>query len=75
VTGPFETEAEARQASSYRPGCDISAGNMADLLAAASGRELGAYDRRIIAWLAMWEPEAVAVVCGLIGRARRGGAS
>jgi hypothetical protein len=36
----------------------------------AAGVELGAYDRRIIAWLAGWEPQTVAVICGLISRAR-----
>jgi len=44
--------------------------NMADLAAALSGVELGLYDRRIVEWLAGWEPSTVAVVCGLISRAR-----
>ncbi len=35
----------------------------------AAGVELGAYDRRIVAWLAGWEPQTCAVVAGLITRA------
>lgn len=41
------------------------------LLAAALGEagvELGAYDRRILAWLVGWEPQTVAVVAGWITR-------
>jgi hypothetical protein len=34
---------------------------------------LGAYDRRILAWLAGWEPDTVQVVVGPIGRAAQGG--
>jgi hypothetical protein len=34
-----------------------------------AGVELGAYDRRIVEWLAGWEPSAVVVVCGFISRA------
>ena len=30
---------------------------------------LGAYDRRILGWLARWEPTTCAVVAGLITRA------
>ena len=34
-----------------------------------AGVELGAYDRRVLTWLARWEPEMCAVVAGLILRA------
>jgi hypothetical protein len=37
------------------------------------GVRLGVYDRRILAWLAGWEPETVQVVTGLIRRAAQGG--
>lgn len=36
----------------------------------AAGIHLGAYDHRILRWLAGWEPETVQVVIGLIERAR-----
>lgn len=36
---------------------------------AAAGVELGAFDRRILTWLAGWEPSTVQVVVGLIRRA------
>jgi hypothetical protein len=36
---------------------------------AGAGVDLGEYDQRIVAWLAKYEPETVAVVCGLIERA------
>jgi len=35
----------------------------------AAGVQLGGYDRRIIGWLAGWEPQMCAVVAGLIERA------
>ncbi|MGO9161399.1 MAG: hypothetical protein ACLP7J_11885 [Streptosporangiaceae bacterium] len=79
MTGPYETEREAHHASLWETrgrdaGLDmLGAANMADLAAALSGVELGAYDKRIIAWLAGYEPATVAVVCGLIERARQAG--
>jgi len=81
VTGPFETEAEARQLAAVQAVYDAfnaspGAGHMAlrnermllESCAAAGGR-LIAFDRRIIAWLAGWEPETCAVVAGLITQA------
>lgn len=44
------------------------------LLDALSGVELGAYDRRIVEWLASYEPSTVAVICSWIERARVHGA-
>jgi len=38
---------------------------------AATGVQLGAYDHRIVSWLAGFEPETCAVVCGLTTRAHR----
>jgi hypothetical protein len=74
--GPFESEADARSASLYHveggpdSGLSISKANLADLEAATSGLALGAYDRRILSWLAGSEPATVAVVCGLVRRAK-----
>jgi hypothetical protein len=47
-------------------------GHMADTLAAA-GVELGAFDRRIVAWLCGYEPATVQVVLGLVARAHAAG--
>jgi hypothetical protein len=79
VSGPFETEREALAASLWAghgrdAGMTMEAANVADLAAALSGAELGGYDRRIIEWLAGWEPATVAVICGLISRAVRAAA-
>jgi hypothetical protein len=80
TSGPFHTDREALAASLYhqqgRPsntGVPITALNLADLAAALSGVELGTYDRQIVEWLAGWDPPTVAVVCGLITRARAAG--
>ena len=45
--------------------------NLAMLTAActAADVELGSYGRRILAWLAGWEPQTCAVIAGLISRA------
>lgn len=79
-SGPFHTDRDALNASLYHqrggpPNTDqtITAVNLADLTAALYGIELGAYDQRIIEWLAGWEPSTVAVLCGLLRRARATG--
>jgi hypothetical protein len=75
--GPFEAERDAREASLYHTeggpgsGLSISKANLADLEAAVSSLALGDYDRRILTWLAGWEPATVAVICGFIRRARQ----
>jgi hypothetical protein len=82
MTGPFETEQQvwllpAVQAVYAAFDRDPGAGKMAphnlamltDALSAA-GVELGAYDERIAAWLARWEPQTAAVIAGWVGRAR-----
>ena len=86
--GPFETERQARSTPAVRavytafeaaPGPGrMQPPNLAMLRAACEGAdvELGAYDLRILAWLAGWEPQVCAVVAGLITRAsesRKGG--
>lgn len=38
-----------------------------------AGVAVGAYDRRILGWLAKWEPATVQVVIGLIARAHAAG--
>jgi hypothetical protein len=85
MTGPFETEREARELPAVQVvyeafDADPGAGKMAphtrrmlDETCAAAGVDLGAYDRRILAWLSGWEPSTVAVVCGLISRAYESG--
>jgi hypothetical protein len=77
-TGPFKSE----RAGSPR-GCPGPASRRAgerepslrmllDVLLAADV-ELGAYDRRIVEWLARWEPATCAVIAGLVSRAGKGG--
>lgn len=60
--GPIEQEPRG-----FRPADE----NHAILIEAlhAAGVELGAYDRRIVAWLAHWEWSTVAVIASWIGRA------
>ena len=79
--GPFETEQQARELPAVREvyrqfGLDPGVGKMTphnqrmllDALA-AGGVYLGTYDHRIVLWLAGWEPQVVAVICGWIERA------
>ena len=85
MSGPFETEREARQspgacavyaAFEADPGPGrIGAPNLRMLLdaVAAAGVQVGAYDIRILEWLAGWEPATCAVVAGLIARASQRG--
>jgi hypothetical protein len=79
--GPFETERQALDTPAVRavfatfeaaPGQGrMQPPNLAMLRAAFEGADvaLGAYDLRILAWLAGWEPQVCAVVAGLITRA------
>ena len=74
--GPFETEVDARTASvaAAEPGMPIVQANL-DLLYGAcndAGVVVGAYDARIVGWLAEYEPATCAVVAGLIIRAHEG---
>jgi hypothetical protein len=84
--GPYETERAARSEpypravyARHRVGRDAPTDSVAQatahLLATceAAGVQLGAYDVRILTWLAGWEPETVQVVAGLIGRAHTAG--
>ncbi len=85
VTGPFETEAEARAAvahvyaaahASSRRGV-MTEGSHRLLCEAigAAGVELGGYDHRIITWLAESEPQACAAIAGIVTRAHAAGAT
>ncbi|MDL4815454.1 DUF6907 domain-containing protein [Actinomadura opuntiae] len=76
--GPYEDEQQAADTVREAYGDVTDLGTMgrfnkARLNAAcmAAGVRLGAHDRRILAWLAGWEPETVAVVVGLVARAGR----
>ena len=76
MSGPYETEREARAAVQHilasPPGTGAWGDGNRQLLedaCRAAGVQLGAYDYRILLWLAGWEPTTVAVIAGLIGRA------
>lgn len=75
---PLETEREARDTVAHITGSPPMSwrdGNHRHLeeACAAAGVELGAYDHRILLWLASWEPHVVAVVASLITRAHASG--
>lgn len=77
--GPFESESQALAAPAvrtvyraYEAGTTSLHDGAADLLLSAcerAGVTLGAYDRRILLWLAGFEPQAAAAVAGIITRA------
>jgi hypothetical protein len=77
--GPFETESQALAVPAVRAvyrAYDVGTMSLhdgaADLLLSACERAevtLGAYDRRILIWLAGFEPQAAAAVAGDIARA------
>ena len=77
--GPFESESQALATpavravyGAYEAGITSLRDGAADLMLSAcekAGVRLGAYDRRIIIWLAGFEPQAAAAVAGVIVRA------
>jgi hypothetical protein len=78
MTGPFATETEASAAAGAlggppEPGWSIldeqQRLRMLTRACEAAGVELGAYDTRILEWLANWEDGICGVVAGLITRA------
>jgi len=72
MTGPYETEREARAAAEAATGGEHgTAANFAILASAieAAGIEMGTWDWRVVNWLAGWERSTVAVIAGLIARA------
>jgi len=77
VSGPYETEREAR--ADVQHIFDSPPGSWGDGMrrlledaCGAAGVQLGAYDHRILLWLAGWEPQTCAVIAGLITRAAAG---
>jgi hypothetical protein len=79
VSGPFHTEREARATVQHilasPPGTGAWGDGCHRLLedaCAAAGVTLGAYDHRILLWLAGWEPATCAVVADLVIRAAAG---
>ena len=85
TAGPYETEAQARGNAAVQEihrafRADPGMGKMAPLSLALltdvctmAGVELGAFDRRVLAWLSSWEPEMAVVIAGLITRAHEAG--
>jgi len=85
--GPFDTDREVRETPAVRAvreafDADPGAGKMAPHIhrmlceALTEARvELGAYDHRIVLWMAGWEAETCAVIAGLIIRAYAAGRS
>jgi len=83
IYGPYEDERQARAdvASIYQQARHsvrrevLGEANHALLADACerAGITLGAYDARILAWLAGWEPQMCAVIVGLITRAHQAG--
>jgi hypothetical protein len=81
--GPYETgsDAVADARDIYRVGRQSAdrdlAGKILEGLALGTlveaGVATGAYDRRIVGWLANWEPEVVLVFLGCVERARTAG--
>lgn len=77
MTGPFSTEQQARAAAhevvTPEPGWSVlrAAGNRELLTRALAGAgvETGAYDERILGWLAGWEDATCAVIAGWVTRA------
>jgi hypothetical protein len=85
ASGPYENERQARAdvADIYEQARQsirrevLGEANHALLIGACerAGVTLGAYDARILAWLAGWEPQMCAVIVGLIARAHAAGRS
>ena len=85
MTGPFESEQEVRQLAAVRAVYDAfdrdhGPGKMAphghrilEEACEAAGVKIGAYDHRILVWLARWGPATCAVAAGLITRAHEAG--
>ena len=81
MSGPFETVREANETEAvqaiYRafsadPGVGRMAPHSLRMLAeacAAARVDLGVFDRRVLAWLAGWEPETAVSIAGMIARA------
>jgi hypothetical protein len=82
VSGPYDSERQAAADASHiyasPPGTGAwGDGNhrLIEDACTAAGVQLGAYDHRILLWLAGWEPSTCAVIAGLITRSHRGALS
>lgn len=85
MTGPYETEQQVRELpavrviydathASHRRGVMGELGyRLLDEACEAASVKVGAYDHRILIWLADFEPEACAVIADLITRAHEAG--
>lgn len=85
MTGPYETEQQVRELpavraisdamhASHRRGVIGELGcRLLDAACEAASVKVGAYDHRILIWLAGFEPEACAVIADLITRAHEAG--
>ena len=85
TTEPFDTEAQARESAAMQqtyaafradPGMGRMAPHTSAMMVDAcvmAGVELGAFDRRVLAWLSGWEPETAVAIAGLITRAHAAG--
>ncbi len=76
MTGPFGTEREAREAAKASAGGAANGNpNLSMLLDAClgAGVQLGAWDARIVEWLAGYEPSTCAVIASMLIRAHRAG--
>lgn len=74
-TGPIEVEpyGAIQTPPPDAPRGTATAVLKAELDKALEGIELGAYDQRIVEWLAGWEAPTVTTVCSLLFRARAAG--
>ena len=77
LAGPFQTRREADDAARHIYHLDPGTGawqaashRMLEDACTAAGVTLGAFDQEILLWLAGWTPSTVAVLAGLISRAR-----
>ena len=83
AAGPFETQRDAHAVPAVQAiyaAMEATSGVMGDLnhrmldeACRAAGAGLGAWDHRVLLWLAGYEPETCAVIAGLITRAHAAG--
>ncbi len=73
--GPYATARQAASDSLWERHGRVQGGMkemaLADLIRAAGGLDRGAFDDKVLGWLADADPATVTVVCDLIRRARR----
>lgn len=72
--GPFQTECEASAAARAAAGepehpTAVANGRLLWRELGSAGVEMGAYDQKVVEWLAKWEPATVAVIAGWVNRA------